>query len=494
MALEIEKTALWADIRKVMEDPAKPVRFRFEATIHTEKEDIPVMKMPNLDIVRDYMVNIGEEIHAIFMVPMGDYIYRVYPFRDNLEVTITRKQISEAGNKVLTDVDPETTRYKALILPEVNMSPKTGEFDQIDKFTLDRMDLLVVKMQLLDRSIEPLRIKTTGGAFANVNQKEVLHSLLAVESSKVKVDGKPAIDGVDLVDPDNKEPKKHIVIPTGTPLLSLPTLLQEKFNGVYSKGLGTFLQTFTKKKLWFVYPTTDSKRFDKESKNKAIFYMVPEIRYSNVERSYREAGDVLHVVITGHKHYQDAGEADMVDSGNGFKMAEARSMMKKPVIMKPDGPTASRPNLNHEVAVSSRKDGLNHAPVSQEAVSSNPFLRYSSLGLKMVARVDLVWEHANPDLIYPGMPCKYMFLENDTVRELKGTIVFCHVVIQSSTTGVTMNGYGVKCVLTLLVEKITITPEQEKKLVSTKSGAEATSKANPSTNQVPEDNTFADAF
>lgn len=45
MALEIEKTALWADIRKVMEDPVKPVRFRFEATIHTEKEDIPVMKM-----------------------------------------------------------------------------------------------------------------------------------------------------------------------------------------------------------------------------------------------------------------------------------------------------------------------------------------------------------------------------------------------------------------------------------------------------------------
>lgn len=494
MALEIEKTALWADIRKVFKDVTKPVRFRFEATIHTEKEDISVMKMPNMDIVRDYMQNIGEEIHLAVMVPLGDYVYRVFPYRANLEVSVKRKLILEAGNVVDQDTEPVTTRYKAVILPNVNKSPKAGELDQIDKHTLDRMEILTVKLQLLDRSLEPLRIKTTGGTFMDVTHKDMIHALMAAESSKVLVDGKSAIDGMDLVEPDNREKKKHIIVPTGTPLINLPSFLHEKFNGVYSKGVGTFLQTYNQKKLWFVFPLSDAKRFDKDNKAKAIFYMVPQDRFSNVERTYREAGDVTHIVITGAKHYQDAAEADMMNSGNGFKMAEARSFMKKPVKMRPDGPVGSRPNLNHEVIVHDRKDGLNYAPVSPEPTSSNPFTRYSALSLKTMARVDLVWENANPDLIYPGMPCKYVFLENDEIRELKGSVVFCHVSIQSSTIGVTMNGFGVKCMLTLLVERINITPEQEKKLVSTKSGAEAVSKANPSSNQVPEDNTFADAF
>lgn len=491
MALELEKTALWADIRKVLEDPAKPVKFRYEAFIHTEKEDISLMKLTNLDIVRDYANNIGEEIFCSFIMPLGDYVKRVYPFRNNLELTVRRKQTSEAANKVLTEYPSEAVRYKAVFLPNENKSVKGNEFDQIDKHTLDRMDILTVKLQLLDRSLEPLRIKTTSGTFANVAHKDLIHALLAGESAKVLVDGKPSIDGVDIVEPDNKESKKHVIVPSGTLVTGLATFLQEKFNGIYTKGIGTFLQSYAKKKLWFVYPLCDYKRFDKESKPKAVFYMVPENRFSSVERSYRESGDILHVLITGQKHYQDSGESDMMDGGNGFRMTEARSFMKKPVKITPEGPKASRAQMNHETIVVDRKDNLNYAPVSGEATSSNPFTKYSSLSLKMMARVDLVWENANPDLIYPGMPCKYMFLENDVTRELKGTVVFCHVVIQSNTIGVTMNGHGVKCVLSLLLEKITLTSDQEKKIVSVKSGAEAESKANPSNSEVPESNTFS---
>ena len=491
MALELEKTALWADIRKVLTDPAKPVRFRYELILHTEKEDIPIMKLMNLDMVRDYANNIGEEIFCSLLMPLGDYVKRVYPFRNNLELTVKRKQTAEASNKVLTEIPPEITRYKAVFLPNENKNYKGNEFDQIDKHTLDRMDILTVKLQLLDRSLEPLRIKTTGGTFANISHKDLIHALLAGESAKVLVDGKPSVDGVDMVDPDNKEPKKHVVVPSGTLITGLPTLMQEKFNGVYTKGIGTFLQTYNKKKLWFIYPLCDYKRFDKESKPKIVFYMVPENRFSNVERSYRESGDVVHVVITGQKHYQDSGESDMMDGGNGFRMTEARSYMKKPVKMTPEGPESARPQLNHETIVLDRKDNLNYAPVAEDSTSSNPFTKYSSLSLKMLARVDLVWENANPDLVYPGMPCKYMFLENDVIREIKGTVVFCHVVIQSNTVGVTMSGHGVKCVLSLFLEKISITKDQEKKIIPTKSGAEAESKANPSNNSVPAGNTFS---
>ena len=489
MAKELEKTALWADIRKIILDETKPVRFRYDITIHTEKEDIKVMKMPNLDIVRDYINNIGDEIHMSLMVPMGDYIFRVWPFRDNLEVSITKKYLYEAGNAVNTSKKPQLDRYKAIILPDQNKSPKAGEFDQIDKHTLDRMDILMVKLQLLDRSLEPLRIKTTKGIFKDVKQKELIHALLGDESEKVKVDGKPAIDGIDLIEPNNNEKKKFVILPTGTPIVNVPTILHEKFNGVYTTGIGTYLQVMDKKKLWFVYPLYDKTRFDNDKKPKIVFYMVPENRFSNIERTYRQSGDITHVLITGSKHYQDLGEADQMYSGNGFRMAEARSFMKKPVEMTPDGPVGVRNRLNHEVIVTDRKDNLNYAPTADDSVSSNPYTKYSELAKKMVGRLDVVWENANPDVVYPGMPCKYMFLENDETHEVKGTVVFCHVVVQSFTKGVTMDGHGTKCMITMLVEKIT-KPKNQTTGPSSESAGTSSAKASLSNNNVSPSNTF----
>lgn len=494
MANEIEKTPLWADIRKIIQNSSKPTRYKYRAILHTEKDDIEFMQFVSLDIVRDYANNIGDHLHLTATMPLGDYILRMFPYKNNFEVTIRRDLLAEAGDQLDTKVPPELERYKGVFLVNENMNPKSGEFDQIDKQTLDRMDLVTVQLQLLDRSLEPLRIKTVIGVYKDISQLGLIHSLLGGESSKVLVDGKVAIDGLDIVEPDNKETKKMLVIPNGTLVTGLTTFLHEQCNGIYTAGLGSYLQSYGKKRMWFVYPLFDIKRFDTDKRDKAIFYMVPQNRYTALERTYRKEDSVIHIAATGGKSYQDDGETGQMDSGNGFRMSEARSFMKKPVNMTADGPTSARSQINHETVGESRKDGLNYAPMASTAISSNPFIEYSKIAQKMTGRIDLTWENAAPSELYPGMPCKYMFLENDIGREVKGTIAFVHVSVQLIGQGMIAKAHSTTCHVTIACEKIVkLEKKEEVKQSEPVAGkSETQSKVESTANKVPAANAFSE--
>jgi hypothetical protein len=136
-------------------------------------------------------------------------------------------------------------------------------------------------------------------------------------------------------------------------------------------------------------------------------------------------------------------------------MADARAFMKKPVGIAAEGPMALRSNLNTEVAAESRKDGLNYAP--GVPASSNPFKHYSRINARNIAQIDVVWENADPELIYPGMPCKYVFLDEGRPVELNGTVGQVQAVTQLQGIGAGAKTYMTNCAVTLLCEQRTRT-------------------------------------
>ena len=121
--MEIEQTALWADIRKIMSDGAKSVRFEYTALIHTAKEEFKAYQILSIDTVRDYVNNIGDAITLEFTLPLGDYTKLFYPNRSNLEITISRVELAEIGDKKASNKSTEQERYKAIFLPEENPEP-----------------------------------------------------------------------------------------------------------------------------------------------------------------------------------------------------------------------------------------------------------------------------------------------------------------------------------------------------------------------------------
>ncbi len=450
--IKIENTPMWNEVQKIQSSGPKDVFFYWTGTLHTVDNDFDVMKVITVDIVRDYVLKIGDEVNIEFEMTMGEYVKWFYPYRNNCEMTLYQKPVQEVSTQQKTNTPIGFERYKVVFLEDENPAVKGTKYDRVDKTTLDLTGLITVKLQLLNRSLEPLRIKETGGSYAGTGYKDIMHSVLGGESSKVLVDGKPAVDSVDIVKPDNSDVKKHIIIPPGTLMTAVPTFLHHRMGGVYTAGIGTFFQTYAKRRTWFVYPLYNVERFS-ENYPKVIFYAIPEERYYGIERTFRVAGDVLHVLCIDNKKYKDDGETGLMKSGVGFRMADARSFMKKPVQMTPEGPRGVRSQLNHEVSAFNRADNLNYAPVAKEEISSNPFIEYGDILHRKGARMDFAWHNSLPDLLYPGMPARFMYLSGDTVKHIDGSIIGTHSVVQLDGTGLVASRHKTSTAVSLFVDQ-----------------------------------------
>lgn len=454
---ELESSPIWMDVRNIIDSGVKPVRFEYRGQIHTEKQDFTVLKILSIDNVRDYANNVGEHIQVKFKIPLGDYLSKLYPFRTNLEMSIKRTELADGGTQRQPNSKIQLRRYKAVFSADKNPVLTGSQYEQYDTESLNNMQILDVTLDLLDRSLEVLRIKTVStGGFTGLTPKRLIMSVLGGESGKVLIDGNPSADGVDIVEPDNSDVQDSLVVKNGVLVTSFPTFIHEQKCGVYTAGIGTFLQYYGGKNLWFVYPLFNTKRFNTTKGNKAVIYAVPEEKFPTLDRSYFLDGQVLKIVATSSRRYTDSADVDFMNKGSGFRMADARAYMAKPVTVTKDGPKADRTRLNHEVVLEDREDGLNYAPVRPGGPSSNPFVEYSRILGMQLAKVDLVWENSDPELLYPGMPCSYTYLDNNKPIELKGTIVFAHTLTVLQDTGIAGNLYRNKTTLTMMVTQVTV--------------------------------------
>jgi len=449
--IAIEKSSIWKDVKAIINNGPTKTSFEYRALIHTEKEDINVLKLISLDIDRDYVNNIADRTIIQLYVPLGDYVKRIFPYKENLEVTVKRIQLEDDKVSETVNEKPYIEKYKAIFLPSDNMKVVASQFDGLDIETLNRKDFVTIKLEIHNRSLEVLRVKTTSGVFKKVNTFDVMEAVLVTESKKITLDGKPALDGVEIVKSNNTAKRDHVSIPSFTKILSLPTFLQEKMGGIYPEGIGTYFQVWEDKKLWFVYPLYDTSRFNSGVPNLSIF-AVPNHKLPGVNRTFKKEAKTLNIIATSSKEYSDNGEVNFMNDGVGFRMADARAFMTKPVEMTEDGPIGKRTSLNHEAAIKSRDDDLNFGPATSHRISQNPYQEYAKLAYRNTGRLDVVWENCKHELIYPGMPCKYFFMENEKIVELEGVVLHMNVLISLSGVITTAVKHTTTSVLTLAVK------------------------------------------
>lgn len=446
---DIESTPLWADIESVIYSGPKDVKYDYAALVHTQDNDFNIFKIIHIEEKCDYQSEIGPSMKISFQIGLGDYVYKLYPFRDNLEITIKRIPQNERGGTI-AEADVETRRYKANLV--LGKNPQiTGERLANQSYTdLNTSHIQDVYMELLDRNFETVRTKTfPGGSIVGKPAKDTIFALLMGESKNILIDGKAPVDGIDLVEPDNKEPIKHLFLESGMRAAYIPTYLQNEALGVYSTGIGTFFQRYKDKYYWYVYPLYKPARFD-EDVDRLVIYAVPEERMPGIDRTYRTEGKVTYIVVTGSKSYIDSGKISDLNAGVGFRMPDANAMMKKPVKVTEEGPKGDRARLNSEVAGRERKDGNIYAPVLH--ASANPYKQYSDIARRQLARVDLVWENSDSEKVYPGMPCKYVFMDKDEYKEKRGIVIGKYTVRELIGKPTLSNTYRTSTHLAIMLE------------------------------------------
>lgn len=416
----------------------------YSFVLHANEFDYTLNYVDTLQIHKNYMTNLGDYIYVNVKIPLGDFINKIYPALTSLEMTIRVRSFVDNKEKIV-----KLDRFRVIVDSELLKKYRTSYVERIDKETLNTASMETIHFTLIDRTLEALRIKTTQGVITGKKPEDIIRGILLGEANKVKIEGKKALDGVDIYKPDNDDIIPQFVAGSGIKVLSVPTFIQEKLSGVYNSDIGTYIQKYKDKKYIFVYPLYKTERWDDDKGDKLVVYSLPERDLPIVEITSKFKENTLYIITTGNKQYSSNMDTDLVSDGAGFRVAKAETMMGKPVQMTEDGPVAVRDRVNFNVVTKEMDDKVNYARALPVSSVSNP-MKYYSDTLKSVANnVTVEWQSADISQIYPGMPVKFYYLKDGKPVSIKGCVTGVHFSIMRNGNIYTTSQFNTTAKLSL---------------------------------------------
>ena len=454
MSVGITDSLLFDDIRDItapypktqLYSPSVDVGFIF----HNELYDLSStdgLILRSIIIDRNYISRIADYIEIEMMIPHGTWVYKIFPYLVNTEFTLKIKPQLKQPNKELVE------KYKLVyILDKNHHVPTNTKGSESD---LNQLIPLTIKFQLLNRAAEVVRIKTTQGNFnkkenknKSMNVKDFILAVVGENTNKILIDNKPSIQAINIEDPDNTEDLRSVTLPSYTYVIDLPNHLQNKVQGIYTSGLGTYIQRYKNKDTFFVYSLYSGKKYNKQ-KEKINIYIPPNNSLSMSDVTYKYEDDTLRLLTTHNTLIMDNKDSGLMTSGSGVRLTNANSMMKKPVEITETGVKFKKSQLVTEFVVRDRGDGLNYAAKKPDMISSNIFKEVSEIKKNDGNYIELDWFNSEPSLLYPGVSCKIFYQDyNKKVSDKYGVIHRVHShysnntinpIVAQNTQYVTMN-------------------------------------------------------
>ena len=402
--------------------------FRFACEVHCAKKNLTyrdTVYVKDLAVFRDYEDNFADVIEISLMFPMGTFMYDVYDDLENVEITLKEltQFYEEPKARVETKPQVKLTRYKAIYLKDKNKAiPNTRAMSRDD---LNQRLPIVVMFQLIEKPVEAMRIKTTGGSFycpGGVTAEQFLRTTFSQESNKILVDNRKPIDVFDIVKFDNTEAIKHILIPTHTRLIELPDYLQEKLGGIYNDGLACYVQCVMTKPGEYKNTLAIFNLYDPDTPGTAdsLMYCLNDSAQSTnyVGGIHDKSGKGIHLLAHRLSGIEDDKTTKVVNRGTGFRVTDASKIVDAPVDYRPNGAVINRNKIATEITGKDRQDGGNFAidkgiSYNNLALTTDVFKRTSTTITAQVSNLD----HT---LIAPGKKYEVHYLTSELLAD--GTV------------------------------------------------------------------------
>ena len=447
--MEIEHSALWDQVLEVVNSPVKPVNKYWEMDIHANGKTITVLKVLNIDKVRDFENDFAPVVMVDVELLMGEYTYLVYPFQDSLEITLYATPLSEAGQTTSTKESVVMERFIAVMVDKGNPMMSNNGPNTPTQEVLDLTRPATATFQLMNKTIAQLKMRTYGNTFRDVTVEDVLKTVMTVESRKVNVDVEYLPKGVDIVEPSNKNKRSYITIAPGIPLVDIPNYLHLRQGGVYSGGMGYFYEN----DYWYIYPCYDVNRYKTVDKTLTVIN-VPTNKLPQIERTYLKNGSSLIIIATGEVRFTDDSTKQQLNRGNGVMFSDASKFMDGISETAGNKMVASRAKVVNEFIAEERDNGNNYVPRSPASISANPFVHFSELARREGSNFSFVWDNSDANLIFPGMLAKILYLEEGEVKEIFGVVRKLHEYTELVGQGMTSNRHMTRTMVSIFTQRI----------------------------------------
>lgn len=404
--------------------------FRFAVEIHTDRGNFSAKDrvfLKDLAIFRDYEDNFADLIEISLMIPLGTLLYDIYDQSDNLEITVKKftQFYTALGPKSESAPHVYTERYKAVYLSDKNQALPTTRSSTRDDLN-QRMPVAVV-FQLIHKSAEAIRLKTTDGVFSGSGKKisaeQLLRNILSTEVEKIRIDNRPPVDMVSIKTPDSKELFASVIVPESKRVVEVPDFLQEKLNGVYNDGMGFYVQPYMTKpgeyktclSVFNLYnPDCD------ESSDSVIYCLNSSSdAYNFVGGIHDPSGKGTHILAHSLTKLDDTKQTKSLNQGTGFRVTDASKMMDAPVKYEKAGAKFDRKNTSTEVVGQARDDGWNFAP--HRGIGSNNLALATDVYRRAGVYATLQCSNLDHDLVLPGKKYDIHYITNQVGEDGKST-------------------------------------------------------------------------
>lgn len=475
--MEISKSALWEEVLETIKTKdkrligksvkgnfsygARDVHFAYECEINIEGMDEPIkpFKLLTIETSRHYATindkiraQYGDFIIATMMIGLGTFSKVIYPNRHKLSVTIFKTPMFELN---MDDNKADKTyveRYRAhlLINKDDVLESNDNNADDLDAREYDGFKQ--IPFQLVNLTLDQLRLKTINTCYSDMTMFNIIRGTYTREAGLLDLPIEDKLKGVEIVlDEVNNDLIRPQTIVEAIPVMGFVDYLQNHY-GVYSAGAGHYIQG----RWWYVYPEFNTKRFDKSEFTMTVVN-VPKNRMPQMERTYYEDGEKLFVLSTGEVTHVDELEFNELNRGNGV-----RFLLAHKVLNQEDNKTFFL-NAAHEVEcsvgdnvrefmISPRPTGFNNIPMLDKVVSSNVLLNESKITRQLGSLIRFTWENADADLIKPGMPTKFLYMDKEEIIEKMAVVVAVNFTVTQISIGV-RNRYMQNASVLLFVEK-----------------------------------------
>ena len=451
--MDITTSSLWQEVDRILASGEKPVHSTWDLTIYANDLQIAPFKVLSIDFSHDFLHNYTDLIMVSLALPLGTFIKKVYPYLDNLDIELIRRDIGETNGTVDADAVTQVERYTATMIDTGNPVIESNIGRISSEEDLNRIDIPIITFQLTNKSLEQIRLIPVGGIYRNMTVENLIKALMTKESQTAKVSEDRKLKGVQMVKASNQKVRETLIIPQNVLLVDVPHHVHYHCGGVYSSGLGYYLF----KDHWYIFPAYDNTRFTDGDPTLTIVN-VPKNLLPGIERTYRKDGDNLVIIATGDTSFKELSNIAQLNDGNGVRFADASKMMDNFVVTKGNKATASRAKTNTEIVGEERTNKLNYVTTALRQINANPFIEYSDLASRQGSGISVVWENSNRSLLYPGMPVKYQYLDGTDVKELYGVLLGAHEFVSLREPGPMSSRYTSSTTLNIFVKSVVTVP------------------------------------
>lgn len=444
--MDFINSSLWREVAPVLASGEKPVHYAWQATVFAGDDAIKPFRVLSIDFNQDYLNNYTDYILLTVLIPLGTYAKRVYPLLGNLDVELKRLQIGEVSSAYNQNSQPEVERYTATMIDTGNPILEASTRNARSEEDLNRLEILTVKFQLTNKSLEQIRMIPVGGIYRNMTGEDVVKAVLTRGSRLTDVDEERKVKGVHMVTASNQRAREVIEIPHNTPLVNVPHHVHYYGGGLYSAGLGYYLH----RNHWYVFPAYDHTRFESGDPTLTIIN-VPQHKLPGVERTYRKDGENLVVIATGPSSFRDIKNVAQLNQGNGVRFADADQLIEGFTTVKGNKAVAARGKSNTEMISEKRENNMNYVTTGSRNITANPYVEYSALAARQGSAANFVWENADRTHLYPGMPTRVLYLDGNEVKEMDGVLLGAHEYTSLREPGGTSHRFSSSVTLSVFV-------------------------------------------